>query len=69
MHPSKQRVQDYRRKLRAAGFKQVQIWVPDPKAPGFLEECRRQSLLAQQASVNLEDLDAFATVADWGDGE
>lgn len=69
MQTGKERVQNYRQKLRAAGFKQVQIWVPDPKAPGFAEECHRQSLLAQQNVGNLEDLEAFATVADWGDEE
>jgi hypothetical protein len=67
MQPGKQRVQNYRQKLRAAGFKQVQVWVPDPKAPGFAEECQRQSLLAQQAPKNLEDLEALAAIADWGD--
>ncbi|MBJ6727517.1 antitoxin MazE family protein [Geomesophilobacter sediminis] len=67
MQANKQRVHNYRQKLRAAGFKQVQIWVPDPKAPGFAEECQRQSLLAQRDVNNLEDLEAFAAAADWGD--
>ncbi|GFO57659.1 antitoxin MazE [Geomonas sp. Red276] len=69
MQPGKQRVQSHRQKLRAAGFKQVQIWVPDPNAPGFAEECRRQSLLVQQDPKNLEDLEAFSSLADWDDGQ
>lgn len=38
------RVQKYRAKLRAAGLRPVQIWVPDTRKPGFAAECRRQSL-------------------------
>ncbi len=34
----------HREEMRRRGFKLVQIWVPDPDAPGFAEEMRRQSL-------------------------
>jgi hypothetical protein len=37
------RVQKHRLSLRASGLRPIQIWVPDTHAPGFLEECRRQS--------------------------
>ena len=37
-------VNRYRDKLRARGLRALQIWVPDTRAPGFAEECRRQSL-------------------------
>ena len=40
------RVKKHRDTLRAAGFRPVQIWVPDTRAPGFAEECRRQTALA-----------------------
>jgi len=40
---SASRVQRRRDKLRAAGLRPVQIWVPDVRRPGFAEECRRQS--------------------------
>ena len=36
-----QRVQRHRDRLRAAGLRPVQIWVPDTTRPGFAEECRR----------------------------
>jgi hypothetical protein len=38
------RVQKHRDKLRKAGMRPVQIWVPDTRCPGFAEECRRQSM-------------------------
>ena len=37
-----ERVQQRRDKLRAAGLRPVQVWVPDTRAPGFAEEVRRQ---------------------------
>jgi len=39
-----ERVRKHRDKLRQAGLRPVQIWVPDVRRPGFAEECRRQSL-------------------------
>lgn len=40
-----ERVARRRTKLRARGLRPVQLWVPDTSAPGFAEECRRQSQL------------------------
>jgi len=69
MQPGKHRVQSHRAKLRAAGFRPIQIWVPDTSAPGFAVECQRQSSLAQADPTNLEDLAAFSDIADWGEEE
>lgn len=44
-----ERVSRHRAGLRAAGLRPVQIWVPDPRHPGFAEECRRQSRLTAVA--------------------
>jgi len=60
----------HRSKLRAAGFRPVDIWVPDTNRPGFTEECRRQSLLAAEADAvdnTLEALmdDALADASGW----
>jgi len=40
-----ERVREARTKLRAAGLRPVQIWIPDTRAPGFAAEARRQSEL------------------------
>ncbi len=42
------RVQQHRERLRLAGFRPVQLWVPDTRRPEFLAECKRQSLLVAQ---------------------
>ena len=39
---SAERVKRRRDKMRAAGLRPIQIWVPDTRAPGFAAECRRQ---------------------------
>jgi hypothetical protein len=63
----KERVTSYRNRQRAAGFKSVQLWVPDPKAPGFAEECQRQSLIVANAPGELGDLEMLAEIGDWGE--
>lgn len=54
--------------LRAAGLRPVQIWVPDTRAPGFSEACRRQSLLLrgdpQEAGV-LDWIEAVSDTSGW----
>ncbi len=42
--PNTSRMRDYRRRLREAGLRPVQIWVPDTRSPEFAELCRQQSL-------------------------
>jgi hypothetical protein len=43
MASTAKRVAEHRAKLRECGLRPVQLWVPDTRAPGFAEECRRQS--------------------------
>jgi hypothetical protein len=33
----------HRQRMRASGLRPVQIWVPDRRAPDFVEACRRQA--------------------------
>ena len=37
------RMANYRQRMRAAGLRPVQIWVPDMRAPDFVEACHRQA--------------------------
>ena len=46
-----ERVERRRAKLRAAGLRPIQIWVPNTRAPGFAEECRRQSQLIRESET------------------
>nr|WP_298522806.1 antitoxin MazE family protein [uncultured Halomonas sp.] len=58
-----ERVQKYRDKLRAQGMRPITIWVPDTRAPGFAEECRRQSRLVAEADKQDPTLDSFLDAA------
>lgn len=42
-------MQRRRDKLRAAGLRPVQIWIPDARANGFAAECARQAHVIQAA--------------------
>ena len=56
-----------RDKLKAAGLRPVQIWVPDTRAPGFAQECARQSRMIQAAEgQDASEDDAWSGVADTG---
>jgi hypothetical protein len=61
MKAGTKRVQRRRDKLRAAGLRPIQIWVPDTRAPGFAAECARQCRLVA-ATPDLE-LDAWLDLA------
>lgn len=41
--PSRQKVGEHRARLRAAGLRPIQIWVPDVRAPLFRAEAHRQA--------------------------
>jgi hypothetical protein len=57
----------YRATRRARGMKLVRVWVPDPRAPGFGAEARRQAALLRGAPEEADALDFIAASADWDD--
>jgi hypothetical protein len=48
-------VQAHRDRLRAQGLRPVQIWVPDRRAPEFIREAHRQSVLVAASEHATED--------------
>lgn len=63
-----ERVQKRREALRRAGLRPVQLWVPDTRAEGFAQECRRQSALMAQTPNDVElqqALEASASTEGW----
>jgi hypothetical protein len=53
----------YHRNKRAQGMKLIRIWVPDPDAPGFAEEVKRQAALLRGAPEEEEILDSIEAAA------
>ena len=61
--PVSERVRRRREALRSAGLRPIQLWVPDTRLPGFLEECRRQSRIVAAADDADTDLSGFLDAA------
>jgi hypothetical protein len=66
---STRRMSAYRARLREAGLRPVQIWVPDVRAPRLAEEASRQSLLAARQVGEAETLAFIEHAADTGEGQ
>jgi len=45
------RVQQHRNRLREAGLRPIQIWVPDTRDPQLAKICQHQSLLVRAADA------------------
>ncbi|MEO9191781.1 MAG: antitoxin MazE family protein [Acetobacteraceae bacterium] len=53
----------YRASQRTRGMKLLRVWVPDPRAPGFREEARRQAALLRGSPDEAEALDFIEAAA------
>ena len=51
-----------RQAMRRAGMRLIQIWVPDTRAPGFAEECARQSRVIRDSAAEKEMMDFIEQV-------
>lgn len=60
------RVANYPQRMRAAGLRPVQIWVPDTRSPGFAEKCHRQACAVAASDPAGDELMRFvASVYEW----
>ena len=50
-------------------MKLLRVWVPDPRAPAFREEARRQATLLRSAPEELDALDFIEAAADTSAGD
>jgi hypothetical protein len=56
--PATRRMQDYRARLRKAGLRPVQLWLPDTASPAFARKARLQAraiALNDPAGTELQD--------------
>lgn len=61
-------IRRYRERMRAKGFRAIQLWVPDTRSPEFAAECRRQSLLVANDPAEqqlMEELEALQDTTGW----
>mgnify|MGYP000595619446 CR=1 FL=1 len=64
------RVAEYRRRMRERGYRPVQVWVPDVRSDAFAAEAHRQSLRLAAADHARDDQDFVeAITVDLGEDE
>ena len=64
---SRDRVRNYRERMRARGLRPIQIWVPDTRTAAFRTEAHRQSLAVAQSALAREDQDFIDMISDSGE--
>lgn len=64
--PPPKRMANYRRRMRAAGLRPVQIWIADTRSPDFVDTCRRQArAVAADDPAGDEIMRFVASVYEW----
>ena len=64
--PPPKRMANYRQRMRAAGLRPMQIWVPDTRSPDFVEICRRQARAVAASDPAGDEIMRFvASVYKW----
>lgn len=61
------KVRAHRARLREAGLRPVQIWIPDVRSPEFAREAHRQSLLVARSPQEAEDQAFVDGISEWPD--
>lgn len=51
----KERVEAHRKRMRAQGYRPIQVWVPDVRSEQFAAEARRQARLVAAADTHGDD--------------
>ncbi|MBX9705589.1 MAG: antitoxin MazE family protein [Gammaproteobacteria bacterium] len=59
-----ERVQKHRDKLRQAGLRPIQLWIPDARQRGFAKECLKQSMLLRGDQHERDTLDRLNALSD-----
>jgi hypothetical protein len=65
----RERVGEYRRRMRERGLRPLQVWVPDVRTETFAVEAHKQSSLVARADENNDDQDFFEAVSTRWDEE
>jgi hypothetical protein len=65
---SRDKVRAYRKRMRAKGYRLVQMWLPDTRTPKFAAEAHRQSQLAAASATEQTD-QAWVDSMSWWNSE
>ena len=62
---SAEKVRAHRSRLRKAGLRPVQVWVPDVRSPRFPAEAHRQSLAIARSAAAADDQAFVDAISEW----
>ncbi|HUI12254.1 MAG TPA: antitoxin MazE family protein [Xanthobacteraceae bacterium] len=62
---SRDKVRNFRQRMRAKGMRLVQFWLPDTRTATFAKEARRQSLFANRSAFAAEDQAWVDAMTEW----
>jgi hypothetical protein len=65
----RERVSEYRRRMRDRGLRPLQVWVPDVRTATFAAEAHRQALLVAGADENNDEQDFIEAISTRWDEE
>ncbi|EHB47867.1 hypothetical protein MycrhDRAFT_5993 [Mycolicibacterium rhodesiae JS60] len=65
----RERVSEYRRRMRERGLRPLQVWVPDVRTATFAAEAHRQASLVAGADEHNDDQGFIETVSTGWDEE
>lgn len=63
-----ERVRAHRARLRKAGLRPIQIWVPDVCSKSFATAAHRQCLAAAKSAHARRDQEYIDAISGWGEG-
>ncbi len=66
-HGDETRTQRFRARRKAQGMKELRIWVPDTKRPGFAKDMGDQLALIEGTAEDRDTLAFIEHAADWSD--
>jgi hypothetical protein len=66
---SRDKVRAHRARLRAAGLRPIQIWVPDTRSPEFAKEAHRESVRIANSPSEAEDQAFIDAISVWNEEE
>ena len=64
---SREKVRAHRTRLRKAGLRPVQIWVPDVRSTSFAQAAHRQSLAVAKSSHAKRDQSFVDAISAWNE--
>jgi len=64
---SREKVRKYRERMRARGYRPVQIWVPDTRTSKFADAAHRQSVAVANSALESEDQNFIDAITNFDD--